>query len=136
MEQPDLLLDLQQSITAMETKHTAEGMELRQCFRDVVESIKPINIIKNTFKDVVESDDLKDNIVNTAVGVSAGYLSKKLVEGGSKNIFKRLLGTAVMFGITSLVSKNPETIKTWGNNLLALTGLREDKNETETTKQQ
>lgn len=129
MEQPDLLLELQQSITAMETKHTAEGMEVRQCFRDVVESIKPINIIKNTFNDVVESVELKDNIVNTAVGVSAGYLSKKLVEGGSKNIFKRLLGTAVMFGITSFVSKNPDTIKTWGNSLLDLTGLTDKRKE-------
>ena len=48
------------------------------------ESIKTINIIKDTFQDFTHSPDLKSNLLQTAVSITGGYLSKKLLFGKSK----------------------------------------------------
>lgn len=112
MEKPDLLRELQLTIIEMEYAHKQDGTELRQSFRDVLNSFRPIQLIKETFTKVAESGKIKDSILNMLISASAGYLSKKIVESGSKNIFKTMLGTVVMFGVSSLVSKNQEIIKT------------------------
>lgn len=117
MEKPDLLRELQLTIIEMESAHKLDGIELRQSFRDVLNSFRPIQLIKDTFTKVAESGKIKDSIANMLISVSAGYLSKKIVESGSKNIFKKFLGTVVMFGVSSLVSKNQESIKSWGSDL-------------------
>ncbi|HEY6438123.1 MAG TPA: hypothetical protein VIY47_16145, partial [Ignavibacteriaceae bacterium] len=77
-------------------------------------SLKPLNLIKNTFKQATGSADLKENLLNTSVGLTAGYLSKIIFEGVSKNPLKKLLGSALMFGITNIVAKNPEPLKSLG----------------------
>ena len=103
--------NLRQAILELETKQTGEGKILKQQFQLAYESVKPINLIKSTFKEVTASQDLKDNLLNTTVGITAGYLSKKLFEGVSNNPLKKLLGTALMFGITNAVAKNPDAVK-------------------------
>lgn len=135
MEKPDLLRELQLTIIEMEYAHKQDGIELRQCFRDVLNSFRPIQLIKETFTKVAESGKIKDSILNMLISASAGYLSKKIVESGSKNIFKTMLGTVVMFGVSSLVSKNQEIIKTWGGELLSFSSPKETTDCAEETKQ-
>ncbi len=110
--------DLKNAILQLESQQTMEGKMLKDQFNLAYESIKPINIIKNTFKEASASIDLKDNILNTSVGLSAGFLSKTLFVGFSRSPIKRLLGTAIMFGITNVVTKHPEGIKLLGRVLL------------------
>jgi len=93
---------------------------LKENFGIAYESIKPINLIKSTLNEIAASQDLKDNFLNTAVGLTAGYLSKTLFVGVSHNPLKRLLGTVLMYGITNLVAKHPETIKSVGSGILNL----------------
>jgi hypothetical protein len=87
---------------------------LREQLQLTYESVKPINLIKNTFKEVTASHELTDNIINTSVGLAAGYVSKVLFENVSHSPFRKLLGTALMYGMTNLVAKNPTTIKSLG----------------------
>jgi hypothetical protein len=63
---------------------------------------------------VVESPDLKDKIINTSLGLAAGYLTEKLFVGQSHNPIKKLMGAALLFGITKAVTNNPQTIKSLG----------------------
>jgi hypothetical protein len=109
---------LRDAILELERRHTDEGKVLKQHFYTAYESIQPINIIKNTFKEVASNDDLKDNILNTGVGLAIGFASEKLFEKVSKNPLKKLIGTAILFGITNVVAKNPETVKALGRGLL------------------
>jgi len=111
MEKPDLLRELQQTIIEMESVHKQEGIQLRQHFKDVVDGFRPIKIIKETLSNVAESGKIKDSIATILIGASAGYLSKKLIESGSKSVFKKFLGTIVMFGVTSLISQIPKIAK-------------------------
>lgn len=106
--------DLRDAILLLEVKQAEEEKMLREQFQLTYESIKPINLIKNTLKEVVHSGDLKDNILSTSVGLTAGYLSKVLFEIVTPSPLRKLLGTALMFGITNLVAKHPEAVKSVG----------------------
>jgi hypothetical protein len=106
--------DLKDAILQLETQQTSEGKMLREQFNQTVEGLKPINLIKSTFKEAVASRDLKENIINTSVGLTAGYLTKIVFAGVMKTPLTKFLGTALMFGVTSLVAKNPKTVKSLG----------------------
>lgn len=106
--------DLRDAILQLERKRADEGIMLKEQFDLALDSVKPINLIKSTFKKAVASRDLRDNILNTSVGLTAGYLSKILFVSVMKSPLKKLLGTALMFGITNIVARNPEAVKSLG----------------------
>jgi hypothetical protein len=109
---------LRNAILQLEHKQRTQKKALNAQFQEAYESLKPINLIKSTFRDVTESSELKEDLLNTAIGMTAGFLSKKLYEGGSKSPIKRLIGSALMLGVAKLVTKNPETVKALGQKFL------------------
>ena len=120
MEKINSEASLKAAILQLEIMQTEEGKMLKEQFHQAYESIKPINLIKSTFHQLAASEDIKDNIINTSVGLAAGYLAEKLVEGMTSGPFKKLLGAAVMFGVTNVVAKNPETVKSLGKGVLKI----------------
>ena len=111
---------LRNAILQLEIKQAEEVKMLKEQFHLAYESIKPVNLIKNAFKEVFQSQDLKDNIINTTVGLAAGYVSRKIFEGSSNSPVKRILGSFLMFGITDVIAKNPEPVKSLGNKFLKI----------------
>ena len=106
--------ELRTAIVQLEIRQAEEGRLLKEQFQLVYESIKPINLIRSTLKDAVASRGLKEDVLNASVGLSAGYISKAVFEGVTSSPFKKIIGTALMFGIKNVVARNPETIKTIG----------------------
>ncbi len=102
---------LDAAIRALEARQKEEAKLLKIEFQDALESVRPINLIKSTFEQVKESTELKGNLLNTAIGLGAGFISKKAFVGFSHNPLKRMVGTAVMFGVTNLVAKNPLIVR-------------------------
>ena len=111
---------LREAILLLEIKRKNEEILLREQLHMTFESIKPINLIKSTYQDVVASQDLKDNLVNTSVGLVVGYISKALFEGASHSPLRKLAGTALLFGITNAVRKNPEAVKSLARGLFRI----------------
>jgi len=120
MRKIDSETGLRDAILQLEIQRTKEGKILKEQFYLAVDSVKPINLIKNTFKEAVASRDLKYDIVNTSVGLTAGYLSKIVFTSVLKTPLTKLLGTALMFGITNLVARNPETVKSLGKGFIKM----------------
>lgn len=110
--------DLIEAIHQAELKHKNDGVLLAEEFNEVLLSFKPANVLKNIFTEITSSGELKDNLVNTSAGMAAGYAAKMLVTGKSPGIIRKIAGNAVLFGISNVVSRNPETIKLIGNTLL------------------
>ena len=108
---------LKEAILFLENKRIIEGELLKEQFHCTFESIKPINLIKSTFKEVSESEEIKDDFVNTTIGLTAGYLSKKIFESVTNNPVKKIIGTALMFSVKNLVAKNPEIVKSLAHGL-------------------
>lgn len=109
--------DICAAILVLEAKQEEERLLMKKEFHQAYESMKPINLIKNTFKEVAQSQDIKDNLINTGVGLAAGYASKALFEGVTHSPLRKLLGTALMFGITNIITKNPEAVKSVTNGI-------------------
>lgn len=112
--------DLRNAILQLEIKRADEVKMLKEQFHLAIESVKPINLIKSTFKDAISSRDLKNDILNTSVGLTAGYLSKVAFASVINSPIRKLLGTALMFGVTNVVARNPETIKSLGKGFLRM----------------
>jgi len=106
--------DLRAAILQLESRQTEEGKLMKEQFLVAVESIKPINLIKNTLREAVGSEDLQDNVLNSSLGFSAGYISKILFQGATSSPLKKIIGTALMFGIKNLIAQNPEIVKSGG----------------------
>ena len=109
---------LRLAIIELEMKQAREGKELKEHFHVTCESIKPANLIKSTFREAVSAPGLQTNILNTSLGLAAGYISKLLFVNVSHSPLRKILGFALQFGITKLVSKNPEVVKLAGRGIV------------------
>ncbi|MCX6268597.1 MAG: hypothetical protein NTW16_14785 [Bacteroidetes bacterium] len=116
------MTDLRETIIHLEMKRSVEGRMLEEQFHLAVDSMKPVSLIRTTFKEVISSGDLKENIVSTSVGLAAGILGKIIIGSVTKSPFKKLLGTMAMFGITKVISRNPETVNSVGKSVLKMIG--------------
>ena len=111
--------DLKQAIKILESKKDVDESALKNQFNETYETFKPANILKNTLAEVSSSPKFKHHLLNIALGLGAGYLSRKLVIGRSAGLLKRVVGTALQFGVTSLIAKkgmenDPQTKKKGG----------------------
>jgi len=104
-------IELKDAIRLLEEKQAVQELVLKKEFFKVVESIKPGNILKNSFSHMVSSPYLIRNILSATTGLAAGYLSNKTFVGISANLLNNLLGKLLQAGITALNSRNPETFK-------------------------
>lgn len=101
--------DLQAAIKRLERKKLLLEEDLKDEFHEILVSLKPANIIKQTIHEVQESTELKHNLLKVALGLGAGYFSRKLIVGKSAGIIKKALGTALQYGITNFIAKKNDT---------------------------
>ena len=110
--------ELKEAIQVLEIEQKAKGAQLKEQFKITYESLRPANLIGNTLKELTSLPDLKGNLLNTTIGLAAGFLSKKVAVGNTHNPLKILLGTLLQMGVTSVVSKNADGIKTFTGQVL------------------
>lgn len=105
---------LKDTIQLLETEQKIEGRLLKEQFYLTYESLKPVNLLRSSIRDVASSPYLIDNIIGTAVGLATGYLSKKIVIGTSGNIIRKFFGLLMQLGVTNTIAQHPESIKSIG----------------------
>ena len=109
--------ELRNAIRLLEVEQDIKGRQLKDQLYITYESLKPINLLRNTLKEISSSQYLIDNISGTALGLAGGFLSKKIFVGKSGNAFRKLIGSILQYGITNLVSQNSEVIKSFSQSL-------------------
>ena len=102
---------LKETILLMKMKQAEELVQLKDQYHYTIESLKPLNLIKNAFGLMATSPEIKGNILNNIVGMTTGYLTKKVLLGSTHNPIKRILGTMLQFVITNVVTKHSEASK-------------------------
>ena len=110
--------ELKNAIQLLEVEQAAKWLVLKEQFHLTYESLKPVNLFKSTLNEVASSPYLIDNIIGNAVGLATGYLSKKIVIGTSGNIFRKLIGFVLQFGVANFVAHRPDAIKSIGQFIL------------------
>lgn len=109
---------LNKKIILLQHKQAVELKLLKEQFHFTYQSLKPVNLIKGTFNEVAESPEIKNNIVNNAIGLATGYLSKIVLFGASRNPITKLMGTLLQFTVTNIAAKHGDTIKSAGENIV------------------
>jgi hypothetical protein len=102
---------LKEAIKKLEIKQAEEGQLVKEQLLITYENLKPVNILRNIAKDVYSSENYTQDFVEIIAGMTSGFITKKLVVGSSKNPVLKLVGLAIQFGITTLVSKKFSVIK-------------------------
>lgn len=104
--------DLKEAIRLLEIEQAEAGQLLLDQFHMTYESLKPGNILRHTLEDIRSTPI--DNLIGTVVGLTTGFLSKKIIVGRSGNIFRRLYGSIIQIGVLDLVAHRPDLIKLIG----------------------
>ena len=98
--------ELKNAILELEAKKVLAEERLKRHFHETLETFRPSNILKNTVSEVSASPQFKHNLLNLAMGLGAGYVTNKIATGRKAGLLARSLGTALQFGVTSLIAKN------------------------------
>lgn len=109
---------LKEAIRVLEIKKKEQEVAMKLEFHQSLEELNPLNSIKTTLKNFATDPDITGTILNAAIGLTTGFISKKIFVGGSHNPITKLAGTLIELGIAGAVTKNPEKIKTMGLALL------------------
>lgn len=88
------------------------------------ENLKPINLLKNGFREAVTSPGMKQSVMGAAAGLATGYLSKAVIVGSSHNPVKRMIGSVVQLLISSSIAQHPEIVNKLATGLLGMIGKK------------
>jgi hypothetical protein len=111
MEKIKSIKELRDAIVQLESKQLEDKRLLKEQFVSTYESLRPVNLIKTTIKDLITSPDLKSNLFRALLGLAAGYLSKRATFGLSPNPLKNILGSFLQLGVSNVVTKKSGGIK-------------------------
>jgi hypothetical protein len=106
--------ELKNEIRLLEVEQSVRVQLLKEQFFVTYENIKPVNLLKVALNNATSSPYLIENILGAAIGLTSGYLTKKIVVGASVNVFRKLLGHVLQFGVKNAVLQNSGTIKSIG----------------------
>jgi hypothetical protein len=117
MQQISSSVELKRAIHLLEEEHFIKEQELRKQFFVAYTSLKPLNILKNTLREI-SSPSIMEEISGTGIGMIGGFLSRKIFVGTSGNVIRKLLGSLLQLGVTAVVSQNSGIIQTAGMSLI------------------
>ena len=118
MVKQNAINSLKESICLVKIRQIEEGKILKEQFKITYESLKPVNLIKNSMKDLVSSVEIKSSIFETLISIVSGYLTQKFIVTSKSNVFIKTLGMLMQFGVTNLISKNSEDVRVFFSNLI------------------
>jgi hypothetical protein len=102
---------LKENILLLEIEQEKNRLLLKEEFKQTFELFRPVNLIKNTLNELTQSPEFKDNLIDSALGIATGFISKKIAVGNTHNPLKQMIGVIIQLAITNLVTKNADGIK-------------------------
>lgn len=104
--------DLKEAVGLLEREVDEQKQLLSEQLSVIYESFAPANIIKEVFNEVVTSEEFRSNILTATVGISTGYLTKKLIFKKNSNAFKMLSGNLLQYAVANLIVNPARVMKT------------------------
>lgn len=117
-------------ILELEAQQKENLLLLKEDLHEIVENLTPLNLIKNVIGGEITTENIGQNILNDAIGISSGYLSKKLMFGSSNNPVKKVMGSMFQFIVAKFVSNQSGRIEAIGEVILRKIGSRFSKDRT------
>ena len=109
---------LRREIQLLEAEKAANGKLLKEQFVSTYESFKPASLLRSTLQDISSSPNLIENVIGTALGLGAGYLSRSILPGVTAMRFGKLLSPVLQVGVTNFFAKQSGNIRSAGELML------------------
>ena len=109
---------LKEAIQLLEAEKAANSKLLKEQLVNTYESFKPVSLLRSTLHDISSSPNMVENILGTALGLGAGYLSRRILPGVAAMRFGKLLGPVLQLGVTNFVSKQSGNLRSFGEVML------------------
>jgi hypothetical protein len=91
---------LKHAIQLLEIEQEKKGRLLKDQLIITYNSLRPVNIIRKTLKDIFTPSGMVENMSGSAIGATSGYLLKRYLIGSSESKLRRLIASIIQFGIT------------------------------------
>jgi len=118
MEKLSPIESLKESIRLLEIQQIEEREIVKEQLRKTYESLKLVNIIKSSIKDLTSSTELKGNLLESITALLTGFITQKILVKSKSNIFTRMVGLVMQFGVSTLVARNAENIREFLSGLI------------------
>ncbi len=105
MKKKDETAALKQTIALLKIREEQELQSLKEQFNLSFESLKPVNLIRHSLKQVIATPGFKSTLVKASVGLATGYLSNKVLFSAAQRPVKKVLGIILELGIAGLITK-------------------------------
>lgn len=104
-------LALKRAITHLQKRQTEEGKLVKEQFLITYESLKPVNVVRRMFSDLIDQSDMRSSLLQSVSGMVSGYLTNLLVARFSPNRFVRFLGTVVQMMVSNFFVQHGDTLR-------------------------
>ncbi len=106
--------DLEDAIVKLEAKQMLQQKEMKAEFRNTVESLKPVNLIKSSFRNV-NTYNVARTVLKAAGGLGVGLLTNKLAGVTlGRSAPKSVVGGLLKSSLSAAVLGNADKIKAYG----------------------
>ena len=124
---------LKERILELEKKQAEQFLQLKDGIKQTYASVQPVNILKRVISKQFAHSELKDDLVNSLIGLASGFLAKKAMLRSSKGSIAQLIGNVIQFGIATVFVKHYDDIRKFGEDLLQpiIDFIREDIEDNE-----
>ncbi|MGE5315498.1 MAG: hypothetical protein ACM3Q4_12450 [Acidobacteriota bacterium] len=118
---------LRDAIRVLEETKAVQEKELKYQFEETLESLKPKNLARSAVTRLSESPRVRHSLLSGAASFFTGYLSRRLLVGAARGPFRKMIGSALQFGVTALIAKYKDELEVaFRNLLLRLLGGRKE----------
>lgn len=119
--------ELSVAILTLKNARAEKANALKQQLSVVYESMKPMNLIKNTLKQVTASTEVKNGFLNAVLSMGAGYVVKFLFQTVAKSPLSKIAGSLLQLGVSNAAMNNPEMIQAVEESVLKLFADKKEK---------
>jgi hypothetical protein len=114
MQKITTVTGLKDAIKALEVEQIEKGKVLKEQLVLTYESLKPVNILRNSLVELISGSHLIEDISGTSIGMAVGYLIKKFFIKESSSKIKKILASVFQLGISKLIAQKAEYIRAVG----------------------
>ena len=100
MQKITTVAGLKDAIKVLETEQKEKEKLFREQLLLTYESLKPVNLLKNTLKELFSNSHLIKDFSDTTLGMVIGYITKKLFIRDSKSKFRKMVASVFQLGIS------------------------------------
>ena len=96
--------ELKQRIADLESKRTKQRAEITDNLKEIVESVKPKNLLRAGLLSISETPALRQNLVNASISLVSGWVARKIAVPKADSVVKKAVGSAVQYGVSHLMA--------------------------------